>query len=327
MDRRSVIRAVAAVAGLVALPSAHSQQAPKYRIGYLNPNSPAMGSFQLDATLNGLKELGLVRGRDFTLEERWARSDLERLPALAQELIAVKPDVLVAIGTPAALAIARGTQTVPIVFVSVSDPVGQRLVKSLREPGGNVTGVSNIGDQLIPKLLEAGLTLIPTASRIGLLVNPADGTTKQNIHTFDLAANARNIRYSTHLVEHPFELKRAFEDVTNARTELLVVPAQSIFIDGARELAELSLKVRVPVVSAFREVTAAGCLASYGPNIVASHRRAAAYVVRIFRGANPAQIPVEQPTQYQLVINLKTARALGVTIGSGLLLRADEVLE
>ena len=326
MNRRRVVLAIAS-AGFLGARGALAQQSTRYRIGYLNGGTPSAQVEVLEAMFLGLKESGLVRGRDFALEERWGRGDYDRLPALVEELVALKPDLIISIGSPASLAAARATQTIPIVFINVSNPVDLGIVKSLRQPGRNVTGISNVGDQTLPKQLELGLTLVPKATRIGLLVQSDDVSVRQHLKTFGAAAKARNIRYTVHRVEHQFDLKRTFEEMRRARTELLIIAAQVLFFNSAKELGALSAAAAIPTVCAFRVDTDAGCLASYGINTPSSHRKAGAYVAKILAGNSPAEMPVEQSTQAEMVINLKTAKALGITVPNELRLRADDVIE
>jgi len=326
MNRRRAVLAMTSV-GLLGAHRALAQQSARYRLGYLNGGTPKVQAEVLQAMLDGLKDSGLVRGRDYALEERWGRGDYDRLPAFAEELVALKPDLIIVIGSPAALAAARATSTIPVVFINVSNPVDLGIVKSLRQPGRNVTGISNVGDQLLPKELELGISLVPKAIRIGLLVQKDDVAVKQHLKTFDAAAKARNIRYTVHPVEHQFALKRAFEEIRHARTELLIIAAQVLFFNSAREIAALSSAAAIPAVSAFRVGADAGCLASYGVNTPSSHRKAGAYVSKILAGANPGDLPVEQSTQYEMVINLKAAKALGIAVSNELRLRADAVIE
>ena len=325
MNRRRAVLAMTSV-GLLGAHRALAQQSARYRIGYLNGGTPKVQTEVLQTMLLGLKEAGLVRGRDFVLEERWGRGDYDRLPAFAEELVALKPDLIITVGSPASLAAARATQTIPVVFINVSNPVDLGIVKSLRQPGRNVTGISNVGDQVLPKGLELGMTLVPKATRIGLLTQRDDVSVRQHLKTFDAAAKARNIRYTVYPVEHQFDLKRAFDEIHRARVELLIIPSQVLFFNSAKELGALSAWAGIPAVSGFRVITEAGCLASYGINTPSSHRKAGAYVAKILAGNNPGEMPVEQASEAEMVINMKAAKALGVTVPNELRLRADAII-
>jgi len=325
MHRRQALLSIAALATFSSR-GAHAQST-RYRIGYLNGGTPQFQTEVLQAMFDGLKDSGLVRGRDFALEERWGRGDYDRLPAFAEELVALKPDLIIAIGSPAALAAARATQTIPVVFINVSNPVDLDIVKSQQPPGRNVTGISNVGDQTLPKQLELGMTLLPKATRIGLLVQRDDVSVRQHLRTFDAASKTRSVRYTVYQVEHQFDLKHAFEEIRRARTELLIVTAQVLFFNAAKELGALSTATGIPAVCAFRVDTDSGCLASYGINTPSSHRKAGTYIAKILAGSSPADMPVEQSTQAEMVINLKVAKALGITVPNELRLRADALIE
>ena len=327
MHRRRLVQAFAGIAGCAILGRAAGQAQPKYRLGYLNPNSPRVSPQTLGALLNGLKNAGLSSGVDFRLDERWAGGSPERLRAAAAELVSLAPNVIVASSTQAALAACQATRIIPVVFVNVSNPVDLGIVKTLREPGGNATGITTLGDELMSKLLELALALVPSLSRLGVLVNPDDSTTRQHLRNFETAAKPRAVRYDTHQVSRAADLKAVFDHLAKVGANLAIVTPQPVFFAAARDVAGASLASRVPAVSPYRELTEVGGLASYGSSISGNHVRAAALVAKILRGAQPAQLSVEQPTEYELALNRRTAAALRVAIPEQLLVRADAIVD
>jgi len=327
MDRRAFISTLAG--GLLAAPlAAEAQQAAKIaRIGYLALNRAAAPDV-LEAFLQGLRDLGYVEGRNVVIEYRDAEGKAERLPALAAELVALKVEVIVAPGTLAALAAKQATGTIPIVFPSVGDPVTEGLVTSLARPGGNVTGLSNLTPELVGKGLELLKQAVPGVSRVAVLWQPggSERTEKDNLKAADVAARALAVRLQFVEARGPADFDRAFSDMTRARASALTVWPYAMFINERRRLVDLAAKHRLPTVYGVREFVVAGGLMSYGPARADLFRRAATYVDRILKGAKPADLPVEQPTKFELVINLKTAKALGLTIPQSVLGRADEVI-
>ena len=331
MDRRRFIGTVAS--GLLAAPlAAEAQQAAKVpRIGYLLGNL-ATSPHLLEAFRQGLRDLGYVEGRNVVIESRDAEGKLERLPALAVELVALKVDVIVVGGTPQALAAMQATRTLPIVFAAVGDPVTDGLVTSLARPGGNVTGFSttSAAPEIVGKRLELLTQSVPGVTRAAVLWQPGgqgERTNKDLLHGTDVAARALGVRLQVVEVRGPDDFGRAFSDVTRARAGALTVLGTTMFFNARRRLVDLAAKNRMPAVYPFREFADAGGLMAYGPNLADLFRRAATYVDKILKGAKPADMPVEQPTKFELVINLKTAKALGITIPQSVLARADEVIE
>ena len=283
-----------------------------------------------EAFLQGLRDLGYVEGRNVVIEYRYAEGKLERLPALAAELVALKVDVIVAAGTLAALAAKQATRTLPIVFAAAADPVTDGLVTSLARPGGNVTGLSNLAPELVGKRLELLKQAVPGVSRVAVLWQPGglgERTEKDMLKGADVAARALGVRLQFVEARGPADFDRAFSDMTRARAGALTVLGSPMFFTERRRLVDLAAKNRLPAVYTLREFVDAGGLMSYGPNIADLFRRAATYVDKILKGAKPADLPVEQPTKFELVINLKTAKALGLTIPPSLLGRADEVVQ
>jgi ABC-type uncharacterized transport system substrate-binding protein len=331
MNRREFIGTLAG--GLLAAPlAAEAQQADKMaRIGYLAFNLAAGDPRIREAFLQGLRDLGYVEGRNLLIEYRDAAGKTERFPALAAELVALKVDVIVAGGgTLAALAAKQATTTLPIVFAAVGNPVAEGLVTSLARPGGNVTGLSLVQQELVGKSLELLKQAVPEVSRVALLLKPdamPDRAKKDRLNAADVAARALGVRLQVVEARGPEDFDRAFSDMTRARAGALAVLATPVFDSERRHLVDLAAKNRLPTVYSYRLYVEAGGLMSYGPDLADSFRRAATYVDKILKGAKPADLPIEQPTKFELVINLKTAKTLGLTIPQSLLLRADEIIQ
>jgi putative tryptophan/tyrosine transport system substrate-binding protein len=333
MDRRDTVLALLAL-GAAPL-AAEAQQAAKVaRIGYLSPNLASSPHLR-DAFLQGLRDLGYVEGRNLVIEYRDAEGKFERLPALAAdlaaELVALKVDVIfVGGGTRVTLAAMQATKTIPIVFTGVGDPVESGLVTSLARPGGNVTGLSSLGPELVGKRLELLKQAVPGVDRVAVLWLPGalgERTDKDMLTGVDVAARALGVRLQFVEARGPDEFARAFSDMTNARAGALTVLPSNRFLREHRRLVDLAAKNRLPAVYISREFVDAGGLMSYGANEPDLFRRAATYVDKILKGAKPGDLPVEQPTKFELVINLKTAKALGLTIPQSVLAHADEVIQ
>jgi putative ABC transport system substrate-binding protein len=330
MNRRVFLSAV--TGGLLAAPlAAQAQQAAKIaRLGLLSLNSTP-NSHLPKAFREGLRDLGYVEGRNVVIEFRDAEGKPERLPALAAELVALKVDVIVTGGgTPSALAAKRATNALPLVFASAADPVKDGLVTSLARPGGNVTGSSNLNPELVGKSLEQLTQAVPGLSQVALLWQPGtmDERTENDMRNgAKVAARALGVRLQSVEVRGPADFNRAFSHMTGAHAGALTVLPSAMLFSERRRLVDLAAKNRLPVVYPQSEFVHAGGLMSFGSNLADLFRRAATYVDKILKGANPADLPVEQPTTFELVINLKTARALGLTIPPSLLQRADQVVE
>jgi putative ABC transport system substrate-binding protein len=329
LDRRTFIGTL--TGGLLAAPlSAEGQQAAKIaRIGYLSPNLAASPHLP-EAFRQGLRNLGYVEGRNVVIEYRDAEGKPERLPALAAELVALKVDVIVAPGTPQALAARQATRTLPIVFATAADPVESGLVTSLARPAGNVTGLSILAPALVGKRLELLTQAVPGVSRVAVLWQPGghdERTDKDILKAAEVAARALGVQLQVVEARGPADFDRAFSDMTRARAGALTVLTGIMFLNERRRLVDLTARNRVPAVYGGRDFVHAGGLLSYGPNLADLYRRAATYVDKILKGAKPGDLPVEQPTKFELVINLKTAKALGLTIPPALLQRADQVIE
>jgi putative tryptophan/tyrosine transport system substrate-binding protein len=327
MDRRDTVLALLAL-GAAPL-AAEAQQAAKVaRIGFLAANLAANPHLR-EAFRQGLRDLGYVEGRNLVIEYRDAEGKYERLPALAAELVALKVAVIVTGGgTPSALAAKQATRTLPIVFTSAPDPVTDGLVTSLARPGGNVTGSSNLNPELVGKCLEQLKQVVPGVSRVAVLWRPGDAgepTQKDMLKAAEVAARALGVRLQFVEARGPADFDSAFSDMTRARADALTVLPSVMFFSERRRLVDLAAKNWLPAVYAQREFVDAGGLMSYGPNLADLFRRAATYVDKILKGAKPGDLPVEQPTKFELVINLKTAKALGLTIPPSLLQRADVI--
>ena len=330
IDRRTFLAGTGAA--LLAAPlAAGAQQATKVaRIGYvatnLEANLPGREAFR-----QGLRDLGYVEGRNVVIEYRSAAGKLERLPALAAEVVALKVDVIVAaVGSQVALAAQKATTTVPIVFIGVGEPVASGLVTSLGRPGGNVTGLSLLFPELVAKCLEHLKQAFPAVVRVAVLWQPGasgERAEKDMLKAADVAGRALGVRLQFVGARGPADIDRAFSDMTRARASALMVLSTPLFGSERRRLLDLATKNRLPTVVQFREYVDAGALMSYGPNLADLYRRAATYVDKILKGAKPADLPVEQPTKFELIINLKTAKALGLTIPPSLLGRADEIIQ
>jgi putative ABC transport system substrate-binding protein len=318
--------------GLLAAPlAAEAQQATKVaRIGYLATNHLAASPPHLhEAFRQGLRDLGYVEGRNVVIEYREAGGKLERLPALAAELVALNVDVIVAPTIVAALAAKQVTRTLPIVFFG-SDPVTSGLVTSLARPGGNVTGLSGLSPELVGKSLELLKQAVPGVSRVAVLWQPGaagERTEKDTLTGAEVAARALGVRLQIVEARGRADIDRAFSDMTRARAGALTVWSTAMFVHERGRLVALAAKNRLPAMYTLREFVDAGGLMAYGHNQTDLNRRAATYVDKILKGAKPADLPVEQPAKFELVINLKTAKTLGLTIPQSLLQRADEVIQ
>jgi ABC-type uncharacterized transport system substrate-binding protein len=331
MIRGVALVAVLALSPLAAPLAAEAQQtATVARIGWLGLNLAAAPHVP-EAFRQGLRDLGYVEGRNVVIEYRDAEGKPERLPALAAELVALKVDVILAAGTPQALAAKNATKTIPIVFASgASDPVTSGLVTSLGRPGGNVTGLTGLGPELVGKVLELLTQAVPGVSRVAALWQPGalgERTEKDMLKGGEAAGRALGVRLQFVEARGPAEFDRAFSDMTRAHAGALTVLGSAMFFNERRRLVDLAAEHRLPTVFPWKDGVDAGGLMSYGPNGPDLFRRAATYVDKILKGARPANLPVDQPTKFDLVVNLKTAKALGLTIPPSVLGRADHVIE
>jgi putative ABC transport system substrate-binding protein len=327
VKRRDFLALLGGVA-VAAPPAARAQQKPMPVIGLLSGASPDPNASFVAAFRQGLNETGYVEGQNIAIEYRWAEGRYDRLPALAADLVGRNVDVIAATGGIASARAAKSaTSTIPIVFTGGGDPVGEGLVASFARPGDNLTGVTFMTPELTPKWLELLSELVPQARVIALLVNPTSPGAERIIRDVQEAARTKGLQLSILKAGTQSEIDAAFATLVQLQAGALVV-ATDAFLNSRREqLVRLASRHSVPAISEFREFAAAGGLISYGPSLTAVARQAGAYVGRILAGANPADLPVMQPTTFELVINLNTAKALGLTVPQALLARADEVIE
>jgi putative ABC transport system substrate-binding protein len=327
--RNGGLALLALLAAGVAPVTVRAQQAGKvYRVGYLSTPTRESVERGLDAFLRKLRELGWIEGQNLVIEYRWAEGNVERLPELAAELVRRKVDVIVAPAGSAALAAKNATSSIPIVMIFPSDPVEMGLVASLRRPGGNITGTTfTPGPEIFGRQLQILKETIPRASRVAILSNPADPSFALQVREVEAAARTLRIRLQHVEARGPEEFDSAFAAMARERADALLVNGTSTFLAHRVRLAELAVKNRLPTMSSFRESVEAGGLMAYAVNMADFVGRAAVYVDKILKGAKPADLPVEQPTKFELTINLKTAKAIGLTIPQSLLARADEVIQ
>jgi len=324
MMKRAALTVVLAL-GLLAAPlAAEAQQAMKvYRIGILgNENNPPWDGFR-----QGLLDVGYVDGRNLSMEWRWSEGKPDRFPALAMELVALRPDVIVASGTQAVRAAMEATSAIPIVMTTSSYPEKIGLVKSLSRPGGNVTGLSNVGPELSGKKLELLKEIAPKVSRVAVFWNPASTVEPLALQELLTAARAVSVEIQSVEVRSPDDFSAAFAAVSSSRVHALLAFGNPINFRGRQLISDFALRNRLPSIYDERLFVDAGGLMSYAPSFIDSFRRAATYVDKILKGTKPADLPVEQPTKFELVINLKTAKALGLTIPPSVLGRADQIIE
>jgi putative ABC transport system substrate-binding protein len=322
-----VLLPVAVLLAPLAGEAQHAATIP--RIGLLFPTSlsdPRTPRF-LEAFRQGLRELGYAEGQNIAIESRFAEGKWDQLPGLAAELVRVKVDVIVTYTTPATQAAKQATGTIPIVVAAVIDPVAAGLVASLARPGGNITGLSQMVPELVGKQLEVLKEVAPKISRVAILSNPANPAHALAIRDVKVAARSLGVQLQLLEARGPSEIESAFAAMTIERAGAVILLVDSMLIDHRTRIADLAARRRLPTVSATIETAEAGGLMAYGPSVRDMFRRAAAYVDKILKGAKPADLPIEQPTKFELVINLRTARALGLTIPQSVLLRADQVIQ
>jgi len=319
---------IATLGGVVALPFvSHAQTAKMPHVGWLSPGSETSDEAFSASFREGLGDLGWIIGQNIVIEPRWAEGNFARLPDLAQELVRLNVDVIVTSVTQASLAGKRATTTIPIVMVGVGDPLGSGLVNSLARPGGNVTGPSSMLADVSRKQLALLHETVPRASFVAVLWNPANPVWQAAaLKETEAAALAMGLRLQLLEARGPEEFDGAFAAMTAERADALFVPADIIFVRDARRMADLSARHRLPAMYGFREHVEAGGLMSYAASFPVMFRRAATYVDKILKGARPVDLPVEQPSKFDFVINLGTAKVLGITIPQSVLQRADEVI-
>ncbi|MBI3371487.1 MAG: ABC transporter substrate-binding protein [Betaproteobacteria bacterium] len=304
-------------------------QGKLWRVGFLSSRHVDLldSDYYYGPFRQGMRELGYVEGRNLVIEWRSAEGDNARLPGLAEELVRLKLDVLITAGTPTTLAVQKTASPIPHVMIGVGDPVGNGLVKSLARPGGNTTGLSNITSELAPKLLELLRAMLPKVSRLAVLVNRTNVTHVAQLEGIQAAAGRLGVRIVPAEARSPQEIESALSAAARQNAGAIIVLLEPLFQQQKSQIVELAAKHRLPSIGAYGEFVEAGGLMSYGANLNGISLRAATYVDKIFKGAKPADLPVEQPTKFELFINRKTAKALGLTIPQSLLISADRVID
>jgi putative tryptophan/tyrosine transport system substrate-binding protein len=325
MDRRAFL---AGAAALLAAPLAAEAQQPGkvYRLGYLAIlSTPRRSAPAYETLVAGLRELGYIENQNLVIEERYGEGRAERYDALAAELVALRVDVIVTVGMPAALAAKRATSTIPIIMAVSEDPVGAGLAASLTRPGGNVTGFTrDVGLDVMVKNLQLLKEAVPRATRVAVLFHPDSNT---GIDRLEAGATALSITLRRFGVRGADDISGAFATISRDAVDALLVLGNVITLAHRQLIIDLSAARRLPAMYWWRQPVVEGGLMGYGPDFIDSYRRAAGYVGKVLAGANPGELPIQQPTKFELVINLKTAKALGLTIPPSLLLRADQVIE
>jgi putative tryptophan/tyrosine transport system substrate-binding protein len=315
---------------LTVLAAAHpvgAQPARVHRIGFISSASASAMVARDEAFRQGLRALGYVVGQNITIEYRWAEGKNERLPGFATELVNLKLDVIVTHGVVATRTVQQATTMIPIVIAAADDPLAAGLVASLARPGGNTTGLSVITPDLTEKRLELLKELLPGQTRIAVLWNPDNPISEPELRKTEAAARSLGLQLQSVGVRDRHELTSAFASMKRERAGALFLLSDAMFFGQRKEIVDLAMNNRLPLVAHLREFADAGGLMTYGPNVLDLHRRAATYVDKVLKGANPGNLPIEQPTKFDLVISLKTARALGITVPPSLLGRADHVIE
>jgi putative ABC transport system substrate-binding protein len=318
--------------GLILLATPHAAPAPQTgkvsRIGLLSSASPSAGADRLLAFKQGLQALGYVEGQNLTIEYRWAEGRDDRLPALAADLVRLKVQMIVTQGTLATVEARKASATMPVVFAVAGDPVAAGLVGSLTRPGGSVTGLAVMGAEMTAKRLELLREAVPGVTRVAALWNPGNASSRPELQQTDAAARTLGIQLQSVEVRDARLLEPAFTAMTKEKAKALIVLSDSMLFGQRVRIADLAVQHRLPAIAWTPEFAETGrLLMVYGPNVAEMHRRAAAYVDKILRGVSPADLPVEQPTKFELVINLTTAKTLGLTVPSSLLQRADRVVQ
>jgi len=327
LNRRQLIIAASAFAAFGLSRSVPAQQGKVWRVGFLATEGPVGSGSLVNAFRDSMRKLGYVEGRNLSIEHRWPNNSFEEDPGVVAALVQSKVDVILAWPTPATLAAKRATATIPIVFVGVSDPVGTGIVSSLGRPGGNITGISNLALDLAGKQVQLLRELVPGIQRVGVISNPANPGTKLTLAETERALRQLGLHSQAVSARSRAEFETAFKRLAaDGATAVLISPDSSV-LEHRAKIAEFALAARLPTFFQREESVEAGGLISYGPSLTDQVRQAARYVDRIFKGAKPADLPVEQPDRIKLVVNVKTAKALGIQVPSELLVRADKVIQ
>ena len=325
MKRREFIALLGSAAA--ALPLAAAAQPKIPRIGFMGNSTAALEANLLDAFREGLRELGYEEGRNIIIEYRWADGKYDHFPVLVAELIAAKVDAIVTAGTPAALAVKNATTTVPLVMVAVGDPIGTGLVPSLARPGGNLTGLSSIAPDLEGKRLQLLREVVPALSHVAMFINSLNPFHISSMKQARAAAQAMGIKLQLHDIRKSEDLDDAFAAIRKERPDALLILADRVFLHNRERIVDFANEQRLPNVNAYKELVEVGGLMSYGPSYEDMHKRAAIYVDKILKGAKPADLPIEQPSKFTFIVNLKAAKTLGVTVPSQLLGLVDQLIE
>jgi len=325
MRRREFITLLGGVA--VTWPLAANAQSKTPRIGFMGNSTAALEANLVDAFREGLREHGYEEGRNIVVEYRWADGKYERFPALVAELIAANVEVIVTAGTPAALAMKKATTTVPLVMVAVGDPVGTGLVPSLARPGANLTGLSSVAPDLEGKRLQLLREVVPALSHVAMFINSLNPFHVSSMRQARAAAQTMGIKLQLHDIRKSEDLDDAFAAIRKERPDAVLILADRVFLHNRERMIDFTKEQRLPNVNAYKELVEVGGLMSYGPSYEDMHKRAAIYVDKILKGAKPADLPIEQPSKFTFIVNLKAAKALGVTVPSQLLGLADELID
>jgi putative tryptophan/tyrosine transport system substrate-binding protein len=326
---RLVLIAILTIGLLIAPVGADAQHAGKvWRIAYLGNSSAVLESELVAAFRQGLRDLNYVEGQNVVIEFHWAEGQYDRFPAFVAEAIQAKVDVIVTAGTPAALAAKEGTRTIPIVMAVIGDPIAAGVVSSLARPGGNITGSASMTPDIDGKRLELLKQLVPRASRVAVLWNPTNPNNVARLKSMQAAAQTLRLTLEPIVgAADSQQLEKAFGAIVAARAEALTMESDRALLAQRARIVDFAAKRRLPALYPYREFVERGGLAAYAPSYPVMFRRAASYVDKILKGAKPADLPIEQPTKFELVINLRTAKALGLTIPPSVLIRADQVIE
>jgi putative tryptophan/tyrosine transport system substrate-binding protein len=328
MKKAAVPSVLVLVLLLAVAIKAEAQQSPKVpRIGILEPATSASIAARIEAFRQGLRDLGYVEGKNIAIEYRYADGKSERIPDLAAELVNLKVDLIVTSQTPTVLAIKKVSSTIPIVFFFLSFPVENGIVNSFARPGGNATGLTVLSEELNGKRLELLRDASPTIARVGVFSNPANPTQPLEWKAIQAAAEALGLKLQSLNVRNGADLDVAFEAALKQRAQALINLPEAVFTMNRKRITEFATKNKLPAMCSDPQAVAGGCLMSYGPNQLDLYRRGATYVEKILKGAKPADLPVEQPTKFEFVINLKTAKQIGLTIPQKVLIRADKVIK
>jgi putative ABC transport system substrate-binding protein len=326
-NRRKLLIALGACALTAPLHTFAQQQGKVWHVGFLALSNREASVDSSASFVKGMRELGYIEGQNLTIEWRFADGKFERLPVLAAELAQMKAAVIVTIGPQATSAAQKATTAIPIVMVTSVDPVGSGFVKTLAHPGGNITGLTNLAGDLGPKQFEMLFSMVPNLTRVAVLVNPSNKAHIMALEQVRSAAQVKSAKILAVKAQTAPEIEKAFFAMIQGKAGAVIVALDPFFVQQQRQIAELAAKSRLPSIFPFREYVEAGGLMSYGRNLTDQYRRLATFVDKIFKGAKPGDLPVEQPTNFELIINGKTAKALGLTIPQSLLISAEMVID